>query len=139
MRRHQVNDLGRLGTTFQSICCMREQLLLALRDLVRVQFELVAQLCHIERARGSDEVRQQTGPMPQLCCACLVRQRTDGRPDSTKNERMKQTHMNIEMPSPSPEPMPPVPMPPSPMPPPQQAPFPSPPPAPLPTPLPMKV
>ena len=46
MQRHQLNDLARLGATFESICRMREQLILAHRNLVYVQFELIAQLCY---------------------------------------------------------------------------------------------
>ena len=42
MQRHQINDLDWLGATFERIGCMRKQWLLPLRDLVCVQFKLIA-------------------------------------------------------------------------------------------------
>ena len=45
VRWHQIHYLDWLGVTFESIRCMRQQLLLALRNLVGMQFELIAQLC----------------------------------------------------------------------------------------------
>lgn len=46
MQRHQVNDLDWLGATFERFASMCEQLLLPLSNLVCVQLELVAKLCH---------------------------------------------------------------------------------------------